>query len=368
MTIIPNALLDLNGVSSRAASWVFELYEAGNSLGTLQLLDRQAPPALTVDVSRAIKRTLTGLSFLPDEVADINVIKASIKLSMQLSDGTMWPQGVFLFSDVSRNVVTNKNGITFSIGEASLVDQLLIVDQELDRSVSYSPGTVITDAIGSLLAELPITYEIQPSSAQVNTAEAISWTIGTRRLRIINELAMMIGYHDLYFDNNGMGRLGPVLDPDTVPDDQILMYRIGQRTFLGSVTRSTNILDLPNRFVVVNNGPTDVPVVGTYDIPPGAPHSFENRGFFVTRVELSQGIASDADADYAALQLSKQWRFPFETIEFSGPPDPRHDHYQIVDFEGQRLLELNWNMTLVDGSDMTHTLRRISPPQPGEDV
>jgi hypothetical protein len=295
---------------------------------------------------------------MPNEISEIDVVRWSVKLVMILSDGTEWPQGTFRWADVSRPVVSSKDGFVLIGGICSLVDQLMIVDQQLDRSVSYPPGTNITTAIAGLLAELPITFNVLSSSAVISPeAEAIAWNIGTSRLKVVNDLASMIGYHDLYFDNLGVGQLAPMPDP-LVVSGTVLQYPAGQRTFFGTATRSTNLLDLPNRFVVVNNGATQVPVYGEYDIPFDAPHSYENRGFFVTHVEQFQGLASNADAQYAAEALGRQWRFPFETVEFSGPPDPRHDHYNIVNFEGDQFLELSHSMSLRDGSDHRHVLRR----------
>lgn len=352
-----NALLDLNA-TSRAASWRFDLYDGSDYQGTLTLADRGSPPNLSVDTSRAIKRTLTGVVLMPGEIEEIDVVRWSMKLVMLLNDGSQWPQGTFRWADVSRPVVSSMDGVVQMGAVCNFVDQLMIVDQQLDRSVSYPPGTNITDAIVALLAELPIEFNVMSSSAMISPeAEAVSWNIGASRLKIINDLAAMIGYHDLYFNNAGVGILAPMPDPLVVSAD-VLQYPVGQRTFFGTATRSTNLLDLPNRFVVVNNGATQVPVFGEYDIPADAPHSFENRGFFVTQVEQFQGIASSADATYAAQSLGRMWRFPYETVEFAGPPDPRHDHYDIVNFEGDQFLELSHNVMLRDGSDHQHVLRR----------
>lgn len=363
-----NAILDLEAVS-RAASWRFDLYDGSDILGSLTLVNRDSPPSLTVDVSRSIKRTLTNLSLMPNEIEDIDVIRTSVKLIMLLTDGTEWPQGTFRWADVSRPIYSNMNGITYVGGECSLIDQLMIVDQKLDRSVGYAPGTVITDAIAALLSELPIEFNVQASTAAITpTAEAIAWPIGTSRLKIINELATMIGYHDLYFDNAGVAQLASMPDPLSAAETDTLFYPEGSRVFLGSITRSTNLLDLPNRFIVVNNGATSTPVYGEYDVPADTPHSFENRGFFVTHVEDAQGVSTQTDAQNAAEALGRLWRFPYETVEFSGPPDPRHDHYDVIEFEGERYLELSWSMALRDGTDMNHTLRRTYGPSATEGV
>lgn len=364
MSVTPNALLDLDA-TSRAASWRYDLYDGDKFQGTMELVDRGSPPNLTTDVSRSLKRTLTGVTVLPNEIDAIDVVRWSMKLVMELSDGTEWPQGTFRWADVSRPVVSKKDGVALLGAVCSLVDQLMIVDQQMDRSVSMPPGTNITDAIAGLLAELPIQYNILASSATISpAAEAIAWTIGTSRLKIVNDLASMIGYHQLYFDNVGVAQLAPMPDP-LIVSTGVLQYPEGQRTFFGTATRSTNLLELPNKFIVVNNGATSIPVYGQYEVPSSAPHSFDNRGFFVTHVEQFQGLQTNDDAQFAAESLGRQWQFPFETVEFAGPPDPRHDHYNIVNFEGDQFLELTHSMILRDGSDHKHVLRRTYGPSDG---
>lgn len=355
-------VLDMD-LPARQASWRFDLVTPELTvLGELEV-DRDSPPQLSVDTSRSVKRTLTGVRLPPNVINEVDVVKDRVKLTMVLNDGSEWPQGVFLFSDVSRLVVTQG----LDIGLLSLVDQLLIVDQQTTRSISYEPSKQITVAIGELLAELPIAFTVVPAGAVITpSAEAISWPAGTSRLRIINELATMIGYHELFFDNTGRGQLALMPNPEEALESIVLMYPLGGRTYLGSTTRSTNLLELPNRFMVLNNGAGDIPISAIYDVPASAPHSFANRGFYIAHVEQLQGIATVSDAQSAAQSLARLWKFPFETVEFSSPPDPRHDTYNVVDFEGVRFLELSWSMSLVDGSEMRHVLRRTYEAQTAE--
>lgn len=345
----------MQSVAQRAATWRFDLLDQNlNIIGELRV-DRDNVPQMSVDTSRAVKRTLTGITLLPGDIDMVDVIKNRVKVTMILDDLSEWPQGVFLFSDVSRIAFTSNAGVRIDIGAMSLVDQLLIVDQQVSISVSYKPGKIITDAIIELLQVLPINLTIDSSGTVL--AEAISWPAGTSRLRIVNELAAMLGYHDLFFDNDGMGQLHLVPDPNTSTD--FLSYPAGVRTYLGSVTRSTDLLELPNRFVVVNNGSQQTPVYARYDLPDDAPHSIVNRGFVIPHVETTQGIPTNADALVYAKALARSWRFPHETLEFTGPPDPRHDHYNVVLFEDDRFLELSWNMPLIEGGEMKHVVRRV---------
>jgi hypothetical protein len=350
-------LLDMVDVTARQASWRFELVD--KNLQTIEKLevDRGNPPTVETDVSRAVKRSLKSVRLTPGAIDRVDVIKHRLRATMITHDGQQWPQGVFLFSDVSRLVMTS--GLPFDIGSVELLDQGLIVDQQLRNSVSVGPGANITTAITDLLAPLPITFTVQPSGAVVSTApEALAWAAGTSRLRVVNDLAKMIGYHELFFDNDGIGRLAPMPNPAATPDADVISYPVGRRTFRASTMRSTNILELPNRFVVVGNGINDTPVFGAYDIPASAPHSVANREFEIARVEQIQGIASTVDADIAAQAIARNWRYPFETVEFHGPPDPRHDHYDTIEFEGVRFLELRWSMQLSEGAPMVHSIRR----------
>lgn len=349
------ALLDLVSVTRREATWRFDLLDSSlKNLGELEV-DRGSVPNLSVDTSRAVKRSCSGVTLTPSTIDDVDVISDRIAITMILEDGSEWPQGVFLFSDVSRFVFTQD----VEIGALNLVDQLLIVDQQLDQSFVLRPGDAITDGIIDLLVPLPVSVVIDPSGAVVSPSqEAISWPAGTSRLRVINELATQIGYHELFFDNDGIGQLHLMPNPDSAPDAALLNYPAGQRTYFGTVTKSTNLLELPNRFVVVNNGATDVPVFGLYDVPDTAPHSAVNRGFVISHVEQLQGINTNEDAQRAAVSLARSWRWAFETVEMVGPPDPRHDTYDVVNFEGTRYLELSWSLPLQEGSEMRHSLRR----------
>lgn len=345
----------MQAVSQRGGSWRFDIVDQQLIKVRELSVDRLSPPTLSTDTSRSIKRSLSGVNLPPPVIDTVNVITDRVKVTMILDDGTEWPQGVFLFSDVSRAVVT----AGMDVGMLSLLDQGLIVDQQSDTSISFTPGTLVTDAIATVLGGLPVQVIVATSPATINpTQEAVSWPSGTSRMRIVNELAAMAGFHELYFDNDGVGQLGPMPNPDTIQESQWMRYPVGGRTYLGSVTRSTDILELPNRFVVVNNGATDAGISGRYDVPAEAAHSAANRGFVVAHVEQMQGIATDEDAAAAARSLARSWRFPYETVEFSSPPDPRHDHYDIVNFEGLLFLELSWSMSLQEGSAMRHVIRR----------
>lgn len=351
--------LDLFGRSQRQASWRFILTnQGGDPIGELGV-DRDSAPTISVDTGRPSKRTLQRVNLPPGEIHNINVVTDRLQVSMILSDGSVHPQGLYLFTASTHEAL----GVPLLIAHEhhaahlDLIDQTLIVDQLTDQSYTARPHTLLTDLIQEVLSGLPVIVEVSSSGVQVGL-EAIAWPAGTNRLRIVNELAAMLGYHDLYFDNTGIGRLGPMPDPALTDAAEVIDFFSAPRVYRPSLIRSDDLLELPNRFVVIGSGASETSAVGVYTLPANAPHSIANRGFAVTHSEQLQGMESQDQAYSAAVAISRQYRFAHETIDFNSPPDPRHDHYNTISIENVRYLEVAWTMSLQEGAQMQHTARR----------
>lgn len=351
--------LDLFDRSQRQATWRFTLTnQEGEALGELPV-DRDSPPTIAVDTGRAAKRTLQRVNLPPGVIHGVDVLRDRLRVDMLFPDGTIWPQGLYLFT-ASTHEALGAPLVTAHdqhVAHLDLVDQTLVVDQLTDRSYTARPLTVLTTFLGTVLAGLPVTVNVAASGDRVGP-EAITWPAGTNRLRIVNEVAAMLGYHELYFDNAGVGQLGLMPDPLVTDPADVLNYSTTPRVFRPSFTFSDDLLDLPNRFVVIGSGASQTPAVGRYNLPASVPHSAANRGFVVTYSEQLQGIESTLQAFFAAVALSRQYRFAHETVDFTSPPDPRHDHYDTLELEGVRYLEVAWSMTLREGAPMRHTARR----------
>lgn len=351
--------LDLLGRSQRQATWRFTLTDQqGEPLGQVPV-DRDSPPTVSVDTSRPAKRTLQRVNLPPGTIHDVDVVRDRLRLEMLLDDGGVWSQGLYLFT-ASTHEALGAPLVTAHDAHAAqldLVDQTLVIDQLTDKSYTARPFTVLTTFLGTVLAGLPVTVNVVPAGDRVGP-EAITWPAGTNRLRIVNEVAAMLGYHELYFDNAGVGQLGPMPDPLLTDDEHVINFSQLPRVYRPSFTFSDDLLDLPNRFVVIGSGAAQVPAIGKYSLPSSVPHSAANRGFVVTYSEQLQGIETNQQAFVAAVAISKRYRFAHETVDFSSPPDPRHDHYDTLEIEGIRYLEVAWSMSLREGAPMRHTARR----------
>jgi hypothetical protein len=277
--------------------------------------------------------------------AEINTLTDRI-LPYMLIDGTAYPLGA-MFTGDSQSVRTGGSDSTLL-----LMDEMNLIDQEIDTGFSSTEScdAAMRDLVAGLNLPAGVDIEASPYPA------VGGWAIGARRGGILTALAVIGGLETPWMDNNGVLRSVRTVDPATsVPD---LSFDDGYPVFEDTITKTTDLLDAPNRFVVIGNGPASgtAEIVGRYDIPPSAGHSAANRGFVIQQT-LSLQLASQRQAASAARTIGMR-SAPVEQVELSTPPDPRHDGYQVIRWDDENWLEVAWSMTCIEGGDMTHTLRR----------
>jgi hypothetical protein len=343
-------LLDLAPwVGQRQATFRFDLYNAvtGYVLGEIKPI-RAA--TLTHSTGRTIKRQLT-FPLGREDTAAVNVVQERVRPYMVFPDGTEYPLGVYMFTDTSREVFTSGK-----LGEYVLNDEMFLVDQQLDtgftpltQGTTYEP---IAMMVTRLLQDLPITFQLEQSEYASSQASSI----GTSRGRICEDLSLTGDWFSPWFDNNGVMQWIRAFDPAlAVPDFD---WDAGNQVLREGIVETDNLLTAPNVFIVTSNSSADnrLPVYGRYEVPPVAPHSRQNRGFLIPQVEdwpvLDNGQAATVARNLGIRQTV------FETVNLSTAPDPRHDSYNVIQWQGENWLELAWGMPLTEGGTMTHVLRK----------
>lgn len=346
-------LLDLDGVSRRSSTIRYDLLDATlTKIGELSP-DRDAPPSITNNMNRTIKRVMEGMHLEPAEAADVDTISDRVRPVWVLSNGAEYNLGVFLWADASR--------LRFSYGlelEGSLVDQTLILDQALAFGYSLPKDTSITAALASLAQFAGFSgAEVEIASSGRTIGNPVAWPVGTSMFSIMAELCGMIGFFSPYFNNDGVLVMEPATDLSAATADHV--YESGGRIIAGSMVESDDLLTAPNRYIVIGSGANDSEVYGTFDVPDAAPYSFVNRGFYVTDVWESQGITNTAQAEDAAAARYAQDGNTYRWVDFESTPDPRHDTFDVVQYLGDLYREQEWVLQLREGSAMRHSLRRI---------
>jgi hypothetical protein len=350
----PPDLLDLPDYQGqRSATFRFDLVDGrlGIRRGRLTPL-RSSTPTLSHDSTATISRRVNGITLGPDDAALIRPLTDRIDLAMVIGADppAVYPLGRYLIADAVQLQATG--GTTAPL---TLFDEMFIIDQDLETGFDAG-GDLVDTAIRRLLDGLAIAEPVIDATEQ---ASSNSWSPGTSRAAALIDLATTGGYLKPWFGHAGQLRIRRAFEPAAqLPDIDLDATRRVRR---GSITRSPQLLTAPNRFVVVSNDPaTDTtPVVGTYDVPASAPHSISQRGFVIPSVVEAQLPTARAAALYARTLGVQQT--VYELVELSTPPDPRHDGYNVVRFDGQLWLETGWELPLTADGEMRHTLRRAYP-------
>lgn len=345
LTTLPqNELLDLQPwVGQRSSTFKFKRINGltGENLGFINPI-RNA--TLSHDTSRTIKRQL-NLSLGKEDVADLTPLTDRILPYMVLGDGSVWPLGRYMFTDDTQTVFTSGE-----LANVVLNDEMFLIDQQL--TVGYD-GTskTLPRVYGELLEDLPVDFDVETSEFLM----AQSWTIGTQRGAILQAVALAGDYFNPWLANDGELHAIRTFNPaDEVPQFD---WDSGNQVYRAGITQTSNILTAPNRFVVVSNTQASKEqVVGIATVPANAPNSFANRGFYITNTQTLQ--LSDATQAQAVANGLANRQTLFETVTLQTAPDPRHDSYDVIHWQGALWLELAWTMELREGGRMSHTIRK----------
>jgi hypothetical protein len=345
-TLIPHdPLLDLDPwQGQRQATFRFDLTDVtGENLGVVTPL-RGA--SLTHDTSRTIKRQLT-LDFGASDTAAINPIRDRIAVTMVFPNGQEFPLGRYVFTDSSRQVFTSGK-----LGSMAMNDEMFIVDQQISNGVNGVLRSC-SDIISDVMKTFPnIDLELEASpffSTQ-------TWAIGSSRGGLLESLCITGDYFSPWFGNDWKMHFIRSFDPATkIPEFD---FDAGNQVLRAGITETDDLLTAPNKFVVISNISSDftIPVVGIASVPPTAPHSLANRGFEILEQKDLQ-IGTNAQASAVANNLANRQTI-FERVTLSTAPDPRHDSYNVIRWQGDLWLELAWSMALQEGGTMNHLLRK----------
>lgn len=353
LTTFPHdPLLDLDPwVGQRQATFRFALTNAisGEVLGDIHPI-RNA--SLTHDTSRTIKRQLS-LALGVADTAAVNPLTDRVDVFMVFPSGVEYPLGRYMFTDASRQVFTSGK-----LAQMALNDEMFLVDQQITVGINGVDKN-IAKVIKKALEGLPVTYTLP--ATEFLCAEA--WGVGTGRGQLLEALSLSGDYFSPWFGNDGVMHFIRTFFPsDAVADFD---FDAGNKVMRENILENDDLLTAPNTFIVISNAAEDATteVVGRYDIPHTAPHSFVQRGFVIAQVENLQ-LSTQAQATAVAQNLGIRQTI-FEQTTLTTAPDPRHDSYNVIVWRDQKWLELAWSMALVEGGSMNHLLRKAYAPHDG---
>ena len=308
--------------------------------------------AITVSASSNIQRTCRGFTLRANDARNLNPFRDRLRPTWEYEDGSSYPLGAFMLGSPSRQV-----GSLHTFVDATLLDQGFALDQPVTHSVGLWRNGLIYTALVALVEEAGITAHDIAYTDEV-CGGSINWPIGTQRLRIIRALCEQAGLLPPYFDNNGTLVIRPPADPN---DGQLLAYNLDQtsRVYAGTVAERDNIVDAPNVYIVLGLSPGRTEIVGRAEVDPRLPHSIPNRdGLEVPNITRIQGLGSTEQARRIAQAKAARDPFQLATVDFAAAPDPRHDTFDLVEYDGAVWSEDHWSLTLEPGGTHSHRLTK----------
>jgi hypothetical protein len=371
-------LLDLRGVPRRFDDFRFELVDRRNRrLGDVNP-DLGKNPTVTWDTSRDVHRSLDNFYLPANEQVGINKFTDRVRVWMTLQNGDEFSLGVFLWADANeprRSWGYETQGKL--LDKTYVLDQPLITPQSLPRYL-----TPLEWLVGHItqIPEFNADYKIAPDfrldfesgravwllvslgeeAASKELGSPVNWQGGTTHLRMANDIMSLVQYMPVHCDRNGTLILRKAVPIDLL--DPQLSYDIGERIVENSMVRSVDGLAAPNYVVVVDTAANQTPIRGVWRAPAAAPHSEANRdGVAIGRYITVSGLSTQQEAD---LEAERQGQYLLQAgswKEWSSPADPRHDGYDILSVEGDKMLETRWQITCVAGQPMTHRALRVYP-------
>ena len=350
LTTFPHdPILDLDPwVGQRQASFRFQLIDGitEEHLGDIHPI-RSA--TLSHDTNRTIKRQLS-LDLGVADTAAVNPLRDRVLVYMTFPSGVEYPLGRYMFTDASRTFWTSGR-----LSSLVLNDEMFLVDQQIEAAID-GVGSSFIFIIQQVLEGLPVSVDMELAPFEASE----SWSVGTNRGSILEAIAVSGDYFSPWFGNDQKLHFIRTFDPATkLPDFD---WDNSNKVIRDSIVETDDLLTAPNRFIITSNAATDPEsaVTSTVDVIATAPNSIANRGFVIAQtVDLQLGTQVQADAVAAGIAQ----RFTvFERTSITTAPDPRHDSYNVIRWQGENWLELAWSMPLVEGGIMSHLLRKSYKP------
>lgn len=354
---VPHAILDAPAsLGQRSATWRFDIVDVVTGYRRTINPIMTGSAGIRHDTRSTIKRNITGLTLSAADTAVFNSLSSRLEPFMIIK-GEAFQVGRYVPSDWARFPQTR--GTTSS---ASFYDEGFIVDQQITNAFGANDpaGETAFSMISRFVAQYPITSYIEPPGPSEAFTSVGSWSAGTRGGFILDQLALDGNYLSPWFDNSSVLQFKRAVDPaGELPSFD---FDDGHSVIRNSIVESDNLIDAPNRFVVVGNSSAALEnaLVGVADVPSSAPHSIANRGFVVADVSSRQ-VTTSGQAAAIALNLVRNQTL-VEQADLSTLSDPRHDSYDIILWQEEKWVEVAWTLPFDTTASMSHTLRKVYSP------
>lgn len=356
--------------------WEFEVEKPS---GHTRDLHFSATGSYSFDLSRPVTRSISGFILVPEEFDKVDLVADRVNAFL-LIDGVRNAMGVFRFSDDSRQIDALKifsktgggagSGLTYSnalnystnypysdnalvLGEGfisrdlynvSLADTMTTLIRNDGAGLTLRMGFDPSQEMQNILANDGLAFSIAGSAG--SSRNDVTWDGSATDLDRITQLATLAGHRPPWSDNNGVVRSVQAVVVQTDVIDLLDLKPTGQ-----TVVITDSFLSAPNRVIVNDNSSIDRAIMGQWDAPAGAPHSFSNLGYYRTNIQSIQGLGSAEHAQMVAQSIGEG--YTARKLDCQIQPTAILDGPQVVEFEGSEWLVTSWSVSTSPNSTMT---------------
>lgn len=252
-----------------------------------------------------------------DIAQDIDWLTARLKPYMVIEGLPPQPLGVYLAAEAPE---TWDSGRSWGV---KLLDKTTILDQDtVSATYGLAAGTVVTTAIIALIESAGITNHAVTASVKTLDGDLV-WSVGTSKIRIINDLLDLINYFSLFANFEGQ----MVAQPYIVPANRPLFYEFidgSTSIYSPQFAKDADIFGIPNRVTLIGVGDAaTAALTSTIDnADPLSPYSIANRGRVIGHTESGIEAADQTALDSLARKRLIELTSPTFGVEISHAPIP----------------------------------------------
>lgn len=363
--------------------WVFQVVKPS---GVTEDLHFSTTGSYSFDSTRSVTRAISGFMLVPPEAAKVNLVRDVVRCYL-VTDGVRSAMGAFSFASDSIQVDALKlfsrdnavgtgsglpysNPLNYSINQpysdaARLAREGYVMADLLNVSLAdtmsglvRNDGTAETLRVGfdpsqemqRILLNAGLKFSISGSLAA--SRNDVTWDGTATDLDKIDQLAVLAGHRNPWSDNNGVVRSVPtgVLQGDII-DLQDL------KPTGASIVITDSYLTAPNRVIVNDNSSIDRGIMGSWDAPATAPHSFAQLGYHRTSIQSVQGLGSLEHANQVAASIGES--LSARTLDCAIMPTADLDGPKVISFRGALWLVTSWSVNTSPNSTMTLTCQEL---------
>jgi hypothetical protein len=363
--------------------WAFQVQKPS---GVTEDLHFSTTGSYSFDVTRAVTRAISGFVLVPEEFDKVDLVRDRVNCFLVV-DGVRKAMGVFRFTDSSQQVEAAKlfarggsgtgagptysNSMGYSVNYPYADTALLASEGFVARNlVNVALGDTATTLIrndGSaetLRVGFDASQEMQRicldagldfsfAGSLAPSRNDVTWDGSATQLDKVTQLAVLAGHRNPWSDNTGVMRSVPAVLVQTDVIDLQDLKPTGQ-----SIVVTESFLTAPNRVIVVDNSSIDRGVVGQWDAPASAPHSFANLGYYRTSTQSVQGLGSVEHAQMVAQALGEA--YSARKLDCQIQTTNVLDGPQVIFFSGANWLVTAWSVGTAPNSPMSISCQELN--------